>query len=90
MPTLTGQCVDCGEAVTAYVRPGNQLRCFQCNLGRMAQQHRNFANGTDPSLAKSIQAGHEAASQIRNRKGPAYERWVGGIKAYLDSPDTTE
>lgn len=37
-------------------------------------------NGTNPQLLKSRVAGAEAARQIREKSGPAYERYQTGMQ----------
>jgi hypothetical protein len=49
-----------------------------------------MAEGTNPLLVKSTAVGRRAGDQIRERKGPAYEKWLAGILAGVGVTTTTE
>lgn len=82
--------MDCGADVDRNIKPGKAKRCLPCALEAMARQHKGYADGTHPNLATSRAAGLAVGEQIRNRNGPMWDRWVGGMIAYMDTGNTTE
>ena len=81
VPTFIGPGERCGTELRKYVRPGKQALCTACGIQKMVEQQRGFHEGNHPSLHKSIAAGVESGRQMRERSGPIYERWVGGMMA---------
>jgi hypothetical protein len=63
---------------------------MECALGKAEEQQRGYAAGNYPTLAKSLAAGHRAGVEMRERKGPAYDRWVASLINALSTPTTIE
>lgn len=63
---------------------------MDCAVANMAEQQAGFKAGTDPRLAASVQAGYWTAAQIKQRSGPDWDRWAGGMARYVSTLTTTE
>lgn len=64
--------------------------CLECALDKQREQQLGYARGDHPMLAKSLKAAAKAADEMRQRKGPAYDRWVASMNAYMSAGNTTE
>jgi len=80
---LTGPCEGCGEEITKYFRKDRRFYCTDCAIEAGVAHNRAMADGTSPMLEKCRQSGAEAAQQIRDGKGPHYDRWVRGMQRHL-------
>lgn len=91
MPNYEGPCIDCGEQIKRYLKPGKRPRCLSCGLVIMAQNHRDMHAHTGPEYEKAAAGGRASAAQIRARKGTAYDRWrMGMIQAANRGSSTSE
>lgn len=90
MPTMTGPCVDCGKVLEKYVRPGKQLRCFDCALLYMTSAQMSQATEGTDEWNRSMVLGRDFARQYRQGEGAWYERWRRGMTEYLERLEPTE
>jgi hypothetical protein len=81
MPTVEGPCQECGAPVKRYVRPGRQCLCHPCAIDRAAEYNRALADGTNPDLERSREAGRRVGAEIARKEGKSYERWRDGMRA---------
>ena len=84
MAHYVGPCQECGVAVDRVIKPHRGRLCVACAID--VQRRHNFAlgTGTHPDLEAYRQAGRVAGNQIRDRRGPAYDKWRQRIRAALE------
>lgn len=78
-------CCVCGKPAGKYTRPGHPIYCITHGIEAMSRHNRAMANREAELLARSIAAGNATAEQIRNREGPLFDRWVGGMQKFWQS-----
>jgi hypothetical protein len=87
MPVPSDPCIDCGHPIDRYRKSGLPARCAECGIARQDAHNRGMVAGTNPMIHKVIEAGRAAGEQVRNRKGPAFERWLRGIRYGVDQAE---
>ena len=73
------RCQRCGRWEEKQRRQGKEFLCIECGIAKMEAQHRDYAEGRDPAMAKSIEAGLKAAEEMRSGEGPLHDKWKANL-----------
>jgi hypothetical protein len=90
MARYIGPCNRCGDPIDRTIKPRKEPLCFECAIAKMLEQQASYHARQGEGVAFSELVGADAGRQMRAKSGPAYEKWVAGLRRAIGEPSATD